>query len=381
MRVGFFTYGMGQRLTGIGRYTVELTRALKAAEPGLEIVLLNPYPDSPLEWYREFETYPVPTLQKVPAAASLGNWLLHRAALELQLDILHDPCGIAPFLIPTKAYRRVTTIHDAIPLVMPEVQPLATRLIFRTLVPLARYTADAIFTVSQHAALDLARHARLPQSKLFVAPNAVNPPLAISEAEVRAALERLGVIPPYFLAVGQLASRKNLPRLLEAFALLRRENPELSLAVVGPSTWKGHEIFQKARNLEGVTLTGFVSDSDLDALYYGALALVFPSLYEGFGIPALEAMAHGTPVLAARASALPEVVGEAGLLFDPTSVEAIAAAMRRIWQDKGLREELRRRGLERAKRYTWAETAGKTLEVYRNLSGGQAVRRGAYSEA
>lgn len=92
-------------------------------------------------------------------------------------------------------------------------------------------------------------------------------------------------------------------------------------------------------------------------------------------------MAHGTPVLAARASALPEVVGEAGLLFDPTSVEAIAAAMRRIWQDKGLREELRRRGLERAKQYTWAETAGKTLEVYRNLSGGQAVRRGAYSEA
>ncbi|HEU4742397.1 MAG TPA: glycosyltransferase family 1 protein [Meiothermus sp.] len=381
MRVGFFTYGMGQHLTGIGRYTVELTRALKAAEPGLEIVLLNPYPDSPLEWYREFETYPVPTLQKVPAAASLGNWVLHRAALELKLDILHDPCGIAPFLVPTKAYRRVTTIHDAIPLVMPEVQPWATRLVFRTLVPLARYTADAVFTVSQHAALDLARHARLPESKLFVAPNAVNPPLAMSEAEVRAALERLGVKSPYFLAVGQLAARKNLPRLLEAFAVLRRENPELNLAVVGPSTWKGHEVFQKAQSLEGVTLTGFVSDSDLDALYYGALALVFPSLYEGFGIPAIEAMAHGTPVLAAEASSLPEVVGEAGLLFDPTSVEAIAAAMRRIWRDESLREELKGRGLERVKQYTWAETARKTLEVYRNLLGGQVVRQETYSEA
>jgi len=372
MRVGFFTYGMEQKLTGIGRYTVELTRALKALEPGLEIVLLNPYPDSGLGWYREFETHSVPALRKLPAAASLGNWVLHRVALDLKLDILHDPCGIAPFLVPTRAYRRVTTVHDAIPLAMPEVQPLATRLVFRTLIPLARYTADAVFTVSQHAALDLARYAGLPRHKLFVAPNAVVPPSPMTEAEVLGALERLGVQPPYFLTVGQWAARKNLPRLLEAFAALRREHPELSLAVVGPSS--GSTVHRGSQSFEGVTLTGFVSDSDLDALYYGALALVFPSLYEGFGIPAIEAMAHGTPVLAANASSLPEVVGDAGVLFDPRSVEAIVAAMRRIWQDGSLREELKRRGLERAKQYTWAETASKTLEVYRSLLGGPMVR-------
>lgn len=100
MRVGFFTYGMGQKLTGIGRYAVELTRNLRRIEPSLEIVLLNPYPKSKLEWYQEFETYPVPSLEMVPAAATIGNLVLHQVARRLMLDILHDPCGIAPFVWP-----------------------------------------------------------------------------------------------------------------------------------------------------------------------------------------------------------------------------------------------------------------------------------------
>jgi hypothetical protein len=109
MRVGFFTYGMNERMTGIARYTVQLTYALKKLESSLEIILLNPYPSSKHPWYKDFETYPLPHLRLLPSAASLGNLLLHQAARNLKLDILHDPCGIAPFLFPTKAYKRVTT--------------------------------------------------------------------------------------------------------------------------------------------------------------------------------------------------------------------------------------------------------------------------------
>lgn len=369
MRVGFFTYGMDRSLSGIGRYAVELTRALRKLEPGLEIVLLNPYPHSELQWYREFENYPVPSLARVPFAASLGNLVLHQAARRLRLDILHDPCGIAPFLMPFPGYRRVTTIHDAVPLATPDLQPLATRLIFRTLVPWTRFSADAVLTVSRHAAGDLERLAGIPTAKLHVTYNGVNPPPPMGEAEVREVLERLGIEPPYFLYVGNLVARKNLPRLVQAFRMLRQDIPEATLVIVGAKQWKSHEVFQQ--DLTHVLVPGYVRDDDLHALYYGARALAFPSLYEGFGIPAVEAMAHGTPVLTSNASSLPEVVGDAALLVDPASVEAICEGLRRIWEDAELRERLRQKGLERARMFTWEKTARATLEVYRSLVDGR----------
>lgn len=366
MRVGFFTYGMDRSLSGIGRYAVELTRALKKLEPGLEIVLLNPYPHSELPWYREFENYPVPSLAKVPFAASIGNLVLHQAARRLGLDILHDPCGIAPFLMPFPGYRRVVTVHDAVPLATPDLQPLATRLIFRTLVPWTRFSADAVLTVSHHAAGDLERLAAIPRAKLHVTYNGVNPPPPMTHSEVRGALERLGIEPPYFLYVGNLVARKNLPRLVQAFRMLRQDIPEATLVIVGAKQWKSRELFQQ--DLTHVLIPGYVRDEDLHALYYGARALVFPSLYEGFGIPAVEAMAHGTPVLASSASSLPEVVGEAALLVDPTSSQAICEGMRRLWEDAPLRERLRQKGLERSRMFTWEKTALSTLEVYCRLT-------------
>ncbi|WP_027893650.1 glycosyltransferase family 4 protein [Calidithermus chliarophilus] len=365
MRVGFFTYGMDRSLSGIGRYAVELTRALRRLEPGLEVVLLNPYPRSELGWYREFETYPLPILARVPLAATLGNLMLHQAARRLGLDVLHDPCGIAPFLVPFPGYRRVVTVHDAVPLATPDLQPLATRLVFRTLVPWTRFSADAVLTVSHHAAADLERLAGIPRAKLHVTYNGVNPPPPMGEAEVRGVLERLGIEPPYFLYVGNLVARKNLPRLVQAFRLLRQEIPEARLVIVGARQWKSHEVFQ--HDLTNVLVPGYVSDDDLHALYYGARALAFPSLYEGFGIPAVEAMAHGTPVLTSNASCLPEVAGDAALLVDPASTESIRDGLRTLWHDAALREELRRKGLERAKIFTWEQTARATLEVYRRL--------------
>lgn len=382
MRVGVFTYGMDRQWTGIGRYAAELVRALRRCAPTLEIVLLNPYPSSPHPLYREFDSYPLPQLRLLPVAASLGNWTLHRAALELKLDILHDPCGVAPFLIPTRRYKRVTTVHDAVPFIYPRTQPLLTRAVFHTLVKAARFTADAVLTVSEAAARDLASHARIPKHKLFVTPNGgpYMAPLAHSELpETDAArLAALGICAPYLLYVGALHPRKNLARVIAAFAALKARCAEARLVIVGPPSWGAHEIFKHVLSASqgglegggcnsGVSFTGFVSDEELRCLYKGARALVFPSLYEGFGLPALEAMAYGTPVLSSNVSSLPEVVGDAGLLVDPLSTEAILEAMYRLWTEKDLRNVLAARGLKQAQHFTWERTAHLTLEVYQRL--------------
>lgn len=372
MRIGFLTYGMSRELTGIGRYTVELTRALQRLYGDTEIILLNPYPDANLPWYKEFATFPIPQLRLMPAVASLGNVVLHQAALKLKLDILHDPCGVAPFLLPTRRYKRVTTVHDAIPFIYPKTQPLLTRWIFHSLIRAASFTADAVLTVSHSAAEDLQRYAGIPAAKLHVTPPG-GPYVAETDAAARReTLNRLRVSRPFFLYVGALHPRKNLSRVLRAFADVQARYVDAQLVIVGPPSWGASqtlaEVLNESKRGDRVIFTGYVSDEALHHLYAEALCLVFPSLYEGFGLPALEAMAHGTPVIGSNVSSLPEVLGDAGLLVDPARTDLIAEAMTRLLTEPTLHRALCERGRNRAKMFTWENTARKTLEVYRSLS-------------
>ena len=361
MRVGVFTYGIERpdRLTGIARYTTELTRALARLDGGPEIVLLSPYPDSPLPWYRDFETVAVPGTGLLPLAATWGNLALHRAAVRARVDLLHDPCGIAPFLAPRPRYARVVTIHDVFARVLPATQDPLMRLLFATLLPLARHTADGVLTVSEASRADLHRHLGLPPEKTFVTPLGVTLPEAAPELQIHSQAQA-----PYFLYVGNLTPRKNLGRVIGAFVQVRERHPGLRLLIVGPKFWGSDESSALAASTPGVDLTGFVSDEALDRLYHGAVGLVFASLYEGFGLPALEAMARGCPVIGSNTSSLPEVIGDSGLLVDPLSEDAIAEAMLLLMSGSGLRAGLVRRGLQRARAFSWDATAKRTLEVY-----------------
>lgn len=369
MRVGLFTYGVTSGFTGIGRYTTELSRALTRVAPDLEIVLFTPYRDRTLPWYDEFETVEVPSLRLMPFAATLGNVVLHREARRARVDVLHDPCGIAPFLARRDGFARVTTVHDAIPITNPETQPLLTRLIYQTLVRGARFTADAVLTVSHAAADDLVRYLGLPADKVHVTPNGVRLPTQRGDAAERVAA--LGVDGPYLLTVGALHPRKNVHRVIEAFMRLRERRHDLRLVIVGAPSWGANHVYARAlelaRESDAVVFTGHVDEDDLHALYDEALALVFVSLYEGFGLPALEAMAHGTPVIASTTSSLPEVVGDAGLLVDPSDAAAIETAMDRIAGDAPLRRRLAAAGRARAEGFSWDATAAATLDVYRKV--------------
>ncbi len=180
---------------------------------------------------------------------------------------------------------------------------------------------------------------------------------------------------PTFLYVGALNPRKNLKRVLEAFSRFEEDRPEAQLVIVGPDTWWADETFARARELrcagrlKRLRFTGYVEEPTLQALYRQAVALVYVSLHEGFGLPALEAMVHGTPVIASGIDEVSEAVGDAGLLVDPCDVEAIYRAMGELFGSPERRAELGRRGVAWARSFTWAETARRTLAVYQAVVG------------
>ena len=373
LRVGFFTYGMDDNLTGIGNYARSLSYALQRVNPSLQLTLISPHVSSSLQWYRDFPTYRVPLINRLPAVMSIGAACLGWAASDLNLDVLHDPCGIAPFFPRRRGLAHVVTVHDAIPHRMPSSYPFLTKAVFKTLVPACRWTADAVLTDSHCSKRDLVRFAHLDASRVHIASPGMRLPSASSLVAVRGqvseTLDRLDIREPYVLYVGGMNPRKNLVRLVAAFKIVSQVHPLLQLVLVGPRTWQSGSSVTAAEGLaERVRITGFVSDSDRDALYAGAACLVFPSLYEGFGLPILEAMALGTPVITSNSSAMAEVAGDAALLVNPENADEIAAAIRSIVEDDTLAASLTRAGRKQAGRFSWDATAVSVLKIYGALA-------------
>ncbi len=361
LRVGLFTYGMSNHLTGIGNYAMETAYALKRLALPLDLILLNPYPESPLSWYQDFECFSVPNLKRLPDVLVKGPKVLHEAAIKLNLDILHDPCGIAPFNLRREHYGRIVTIYDAIPVVHPNLQPFLTRLVFHTFVPAAKRSADAVITVSEHAKGDISKNIGIPKSLLHVIPPGTYfPPLSKLQewySELPEILQTHNVTPPYFLFVGSSSPRKNLPIIIRAFQQLRSRRPDVSFVMVGPQSP------HVPTSADGLRHLGYASETLLDTLYVGASALVFPSLYEGFGMPILEAMARGTPVITSNTSSMPEAAGNAGILVDPNDTSAITEAMHRcLDRPTAMKHSLR--GRLWARRFDWETAAWSTWRVY-----------------
>jgi len=265
----------------------------------------------------------------------------------------------------------ITTIHDISFRRHPEWFPPKHRLLLNLLIPLAARNAAHVITGSEYTRADLIDAYGLPPEKVTVTPYAADPiyrPLDRAAAK-RAVAERFGLRGPFVMALGVLQPRKNLPRLIRAFGRVAREVPH-ALALVGKPGW-AHEELHRAATASGLgsrlKFTGYVPDADLPVLYNAAELFVYPSLLEGFGFCALEAMACGTPVVTSNVTSLPEVVGDAAITVEPTDVEALAEAIRRVLVDEMLWERLRSAGLERARLFSWERTAEQTLAVYHGL--------------
>lgn len=274
---------------------------------------------------------------------------MRRLVSRAQLDLLHVPHFLVPWAPPVPV---VTTLFDAIPLFHPLPNPIATAYIAAMLQRAAGRSARVI-TISHAAGRQLTEALDCDPAKLRVIP------IGVEEMFFRTDVPRREG-PPYFLFVGRWERHKNVEVLLGAFDIARQAEPALRVVLAGGR----HERFG---GHEGVVVPGFVDEEELLALYRNAMAVVMPSLMEGFGLPAAEAMALGTPVITSNDAALREVTGDAALHFDARSAEELAGLMLRVTGDAGLREELGVRGRERARAFTWARCAEATRAVYREV--------------
>jgi glycosyltransferase involved in cell wall biosynthesis len=271
----------------------------------------------------------------------------------------------------------VITVHDLHFLHYPQFMTADSRRFYNDQVAWAVKKADHILVDSQATRDDLGNLLNVPGEKMTVHLLGVNKRFhPLPDSVVAEARARLGLPASYILFVGTFEPRKNIPGLLEAYNILLQENPETpQLVLVGRRGWLYEEIFARVKALDladNLIWLENTADSDLPAIYNGAAVLVLPSHYEGFGLPALEAMACGTPAIVANRSSLPEVVGAAvvgaaGLLVEPDDPAMIAAAVQRVLEDSALNEQLRRDGLAHAAHFTWRRTAETVLSVYRAL--------------
>ncbi|HEX5708032.1 MAG TPA: glycosyltransferase family 1 protein [Pyrinomonadaceae bacterium] len=288
-------------------------------------------------------------------------------------DLLHVQYTAPPFA-PCPV---VATVHDLSFEHLPETFTRRGRAQLRLTVRQTARRAAHLIVPSEHTRRDLVETYGVAPERLSVIPLAASPVFRPASAgEVGRVRSAYGLEGDYILAVGSIQPRKNLVRLVRAYADLRRRRRRDNLprlVLVGKRAWLYGETL-RAVEAEGVrehtTFTGYVSESDLPALYTGALCFVYPSFFEGFGLPPLEAMACGTPVLTGDRTSLPEVVGDAALTVDPFDTDSLGRAVERLIDDAALREALRERGLARARLFTWRRTASLTLEAYHRATGG-----------
>lgn len=376
MHIGIDAHAIGRQQGGNETYIRGLIRALAEIDGRNRYSIYLADAEAAAEWRdgfcQQFSNFnvrllPPPTpLVKVPLILTYD---LRRHPV----DVLHVQYTAPPFC-PAPV---VATIHDLAFEHMPETFTRRGSLQLKLTVRRTARRAAKIATVSEYSRQDILRTYKLPPEKITVTYNGIESHFTEqteSEAETKDVRQRFGIEGDFLLAVGSLQPRKNLVRLIRVYSQLRSENPDFApqLVIVGRKLWLADEIFAEIRQqrwADDVILTGYVPDQDLPKLYRAATAFVYPSLFEGFGLPPLEAMACGTPVLTSNVSSLPEVTGEAALLIDPKNESELAAALLRITDDHNLRAQLRRRGIEQAKKFTWRTAAETTLQLYLEARG------------
>ena len=344
---------------GIGRYVVNLASSLSKVAPDLGLTLLiDPSASS--------ARLSLPDLPRQLCAASpfsiQQQWLVPQVLRQTNATLYHSPYYLMPYRpgVPT-----VLTCYDLIPLVWQQYFSAANRLIYRLAHMLALRAARVVITLSQSARSDLVRHFGIDPGRIHVTPVAADAHFKPQPSPaINAVREKFALPERYVLYFGSNKPHKNLARLVDAIT-------QMPITLVIGGTWDERfpQAQQRAKELNAsVRFIGQVNDDDLPALYSGATVFAFPSFYEGFGLPPLEAMACGTPVICSNTSSLPEVVGDAALQVNPNDVNEIAAAIARVLDDPGLRDEMRDKSLARAAQFSWERTARETLAIYHSLT-------------
>jgi glycosyltransferase involved in cell wall biosynthesis len=370
MRIGLDGFPLLVPRTGIGHYTFELARALAQASPADEFELISPAPfDSSL--LEEIARASPGNLQPVHTQATLlsRRWWAIGLPLYLRragLDLFHGTNYEAPFW---NSGCTVVTIHDLSLLLHADKHEARLARRARRRLPLAARNAAMIITATESVKREICEHLGVSADRVAVtpyAPRSMFRPVPAEQADETR--HRLGIEEEFILFVGTIEPRKNLTTLVRAFEEVLRHTPlRPQLVIAGRRGWLTEELdsfIEQSGIGDRLLLTGYVSEEDLAALYSSCRLCVYPSLYEGFGLPPLEAMACGAPVITSRIETIVETVGSAARLVSPTDVRAIALAVTELLRDEAERRRLSHAGMEHAAQFTWEKTAQLTLEVY-----------------
>jgi glycosyltransferase involved in cell wall biosynthesis len=355
-------------------YAIELVRAMAARDrrDGYALYTRGNWLDADLADKRNWRVEHIAAASR-PLRLAWEQMRLPRALAALGIDVLHSTHHTLP--LARVGCRRVVTIHDVTFFRIPARYPPARRLYMQTLTRLSARVADAIIAPSNAARDDIVRTLGVPAARVETVYEAAADRFGPVANDVASQIaRRRGLDGRFVLSVGSLEPGKNRARLIRAMAMLRDAGMEHHLVVVGQKAWKYDEelaLVDTLRMGDRVHYLGYVSDVDLPALYSAADAFAFPSLHEGFGLPVIEAMACGVPVLTSNISATAEVAGDAGLLVDPLSVEAIRDGLQQLVQDSELRRKLSARGLARAAEFSWRRAADETHDLYARVAAGK----------
>ena len=376
MRIGIDARFFGTLGKGLGRYTQQLVEHLETADIKNEYVVFLRKEN--FDAYVPKNPHFTKALADVPWYSWREQWKMPRILSKYRLDLMHFTHFNVPLL-----YRRpfVLTVHDLILFHFP-TRRSTTRSAFVYGIKYVAYRwalrsaiarAQRIFAVSRYTARDIEKHFPKAKKKIVVTYQAASlleggagdsPDILDREL----LLKKYGILKPYFLYVGNAYPHKNLERLLCAFASLGLRGAKLVLVGKEDYFYERLRRYAEEKSMQGIVFTGEVTDAELALLYRDALAYVFPSLYEGFGLPPLEAMAQGTPVLASSAAAMPEILGSAARYFRPNSEESIAKALREALFDSDFRKRFAERGRQRVRKFSWEMLARITRRVYEKES-------------
>lgn len=369
MRIAIDAHSVGTGLGGNESYAANLIEALAEVDSVNDYTLYVTRAEAVARFRNRWPNFKV--------RSTLPHTPLIRIPLTLSAELRSHPVDVLHVQFTSPPFAPcpvVVSIHDLSFEHLPETFNRRSRAQLRFTVRRSARRAARVLTLSEHARHDIISTYRIAPDLVtaipIAAPTHFRP--IVDEDELQRVRQTYGINGDYILSVGSIQPRKNLARLLSAYERLRRTRPKSSLpklVLVGKCAWLYHETLKAIEEIgPGVIVTGYVPETDLPPLYSGALCFVYPSFFEGFGLPPLEAMKCGTPVITGDRTSLPEVVGDAGVLVNPFDIDAIASAIAAMVDDSSLRSRLRIKGVNRARIFDWRETARRTLEVYKQAA-------------